>query len=119
MFVLILKKSIFLQYIVKIFIIFSPKDKTDKMLTFSMYNYMFNIQLAKGHRSSTALFTKPLDSLLPAGMLSRDWAPIHTQWDIFQWNGGIVPGKVASGFVNSTVTSLFTKPVASWFPAVP
>ena len=46
-------------------------------------------------------------------------APIHTQWDIFQWNGGIVPGKVASGFVNSTVTALFTKPVASWFPAVP
>ena len=21
-------------------------------------------------------------------------APIHTQWIIFQWNGGIVPGKV-------------------------
>ena len=20
-------------------------------------------------------------------------APIHTQWDIFQWNGEIVPGK--------------------------
>ena len=34
-------------------------------------------------------------------------------------NHGIARNREAGGFVNSTVTALFTKPPASWFPAVP
>ena len=34
-------------------------------------------------------------------------------------NHGMAGNCEASGFVNSTVTALFTKPLASWFMAVP
>ena len=81
-----------------------------------MYYYMFNIELAKGHRSSTALFTKLLDCLPLAGTVFRDRAPIHSLRDFF-CSTGIVPGKAGNGFagsfVNCTVTALFTKPPAA------
>ena len=62
-----------------------------------------------------ARFTKSSDCLPPAGTLSRDCSPIH--------GSRIVPGKpgnsLASCFVNRAVTALFTKPSASWLPAIP
>ena len=77
--------------------------KTQRKLKFE---YLYHASVRQNEQYFTDTIQNSLwRSFLPA-------APIHTQWDIFQWNDGMVeqyqakPGnREAGGFVNSAVNN--------------
>ena len=85
-----------------------------------------HIIIAFNHGIDSAIYkagslTVPSHSMILPGTIPDTL--ISCEWGASSWNGlwgSFLMGEcLAGGFVNSTVTALFTKSPASWFTAVP